>query len=287
MDTLWKMTARAAGGLILAAGFAAAAMTIARPGTVNYTEGHVLVDGRTVGTQSLGNLEISPGQELTTQDGKAEILLTPGSVLRVDNNSEVRMVANGLTDTRAEVLRGKALLEIDNLQKENRIAVQTGGATAEVVKDGLYRFDANPPKISVFDGKLRVTKEDRSVEIGKGKEVVVNSASLLKPDKFDRSQKDELYAWSDLRSKYMAEANAASARTLVVGGPGWYGAGWYWSPWYSTWAFMPGYGYWASPFGYSFYAPGYWGWGRPLVAGPRYYGRRFGGGFARVPSHRR
>ena len=284
MDTLWKMTARAAGGLILAAGFAAAAMTIARPGTVNYTEGQVLVDGRTVRTQSLGNLEINPGQELTTQNGKAEILLTPGSVLRVGNNSEVRMIATGLTDTRAQLLRGEALLEIDNLQKENRIAVETGGATAEVMKDGLYRFDANAPKVSVIDGKLRVAKDDRSFEIGKGKEVVVNSASLLKPNKFDRSQKDELYAWSDLRSKYMAEANASSARSLVVGGPGWYGPGWYWNSWFGTWAFMPGFGYWASPFGYTFYGPGYWGFGRPLVAvRPHYYG----GGFARVPFRRR
>ena len=287
MDTFWKTTARAAGGLILAAALAAAQATIARPGTVNYSEGQVTVDGSTVGSQSLGKVEVQPGQVLETQQGKAEVLLTPGVLLRVDDNSDVRMVAAGLTDTRVEVLRGEALLEVGELRKENHIVVVVAGAGAEVADHGLYRFDANTPAAAVFDGKLRITQNDRTIELGKGKQVLINSTGLLAPVKFDRDRKDGLYQWSSVRSQYMAEANAASVRTLVVAGPGWYGPGWYWNSWYSTWAFVPGAGYWASPFGYNFYSPAYWRVAGPVVVAPRAVPNFYARGMARAPGFRR
>jgi hypothetical protein len=71
---------------------------------------------------------------------------------------------------------------------------------------------------------------------------------------------DSLYAWSRLRSEYVAEANMSLAQTVVVARPGWwYGTGWYWNPYFSSWAFMPGAGYLYSPFGWGFYSPAYWG----------------------------
>ena len=49
-----------------------------RPGTLNYVEGQVYLGAQTLGEESVGKVELNPGEELTTQDGKAEILLTPG-----------------------------------------------------------------------------------------------------------------------------------------------------------------------------------------------------------------
>src|SRR5512135_3919659 len=83
---------------------------VARPGTINYTEGQVTIDGRTIGAKQLGSTELAPGRVLETGSGKAEMLLTPGVFLRLGDHSAVRMVSPSLTDTRVEMVRGRATL---------------------------------------------------------------------------------------------------------------------------------------------------------------------------------
>src|SRR5579862_6075544 len=50
--------------------------------------------------------DIAEGRELRTETGRAEVLLTPGVVLRVSENSSVRMLSDKLSDTRVELLTG-------------------------------------------------------------------------------------------------------------------------------------------------------------------------------------
>src|ERR1700733_10553573 len=80
----------------------------ARPGTLNYVEGQASIDGRQVSSRSVGTAELQPGQYLATADGKAEILLTPGVFLRLDNNSTVKMIKPDLTHTEVLLERGRA-----------------------------------------------------------------------------------------------------------------------------------------------------------------------------------
>jgi len=51
--------------------------------------------------------DIKENQEFRTEDGRAEILLTPGVFLRLGENSSVRMLSTRLTDTRVEVPRDR------------------------------------------------------------------------------------------------------------------------------------------------------------------------------------
>uniref|UniRef100_Q01QB8 FecR protein domain-containing protein n=1 Tax=Solibacter usitatus (strain Ellin6076) TaxID=234267 RepID=Q01QB8_SOLUE len=257
------------------------AAPVARPGMLNYVEGQVTIDGHSMGSKSVGQTEVEPGQILTTQQGRAEMLLTPGVFLRLSDHSAARMVSPSLTDTRVELLQGEALVEAQDVRKENRIDVIDHGVGTLLEKKGIYRFDADHPMVAVFDGKAKVlTNDEKGVELGKGKELALNTGGELKGQKFDRDQVDSLYQWSKLRSEYDAQANAASARTIMLENPGWYyGTGWYWNPWYSSWAFVPGAGFGYSPFGFGFYSPGYLAYGRP------FYGYRgaFRGGFRGAP----
>jgi hypothetical protein len=210
---------------------------------------------------------VEPGQTIQTRDGKAEILLTPGVFLRLNNNSTATLLAGGLTNTRVEIVRGQAMIEADDLHPENNLQVVDHGATARIEKNGLYRFDAERQLIAVYDGKAIVQENDQSVEVKKDRAVGVGTTPL-KAKKFDKNgSEDDLYAWSKLRSEYLAEANASSARTIVINN-GWYGPGWYWNRWYSAYTFMPGYGFLYSPFGWGFGAP--WAYGGFYA--PVYYG---------------
>jgi hypothetical protein len=290
MLNTWKGIARVAAPLLAAGMMYSAQARIARPGTINYAEGQVVLDGNTIGAKQVGSAEIVPGHVLETQNGKAEVLLTPGVFLRLDDHSAVRMISPSLTDTRVELLQGRAMVEAAQVRDENHINILDRGADARIEKHGLYEFRADQPLVAVYDGKVEVRQDDRTVEFGKGKELLIGQD---KPHKFDRNSaesKDELYAWSKLRSEYEAEANAATAQTFVVGGPGWYGSGWYWNPYFSSWAFLPGDGFFASPFGWSFYSPAYYSYYAPYrVYGYRpYYGgaRPIYRGTGRVPAMR-
>jgi len=148
------------------------------------------------------------------------------------------------------------LVEVDSKAVDAQIDVLEHGATASILKYGLYRFDTDQNRIQVIDGKLRVTENSQTKELGQGKEVAINGEPL-KTVRFDRKAEDDLYRWSSVRSAYLAEANVATARSVYMGYSPYAGPGWYWSPFYTSWSWLPGDGFFYSPFGYPFFSPGY------------------------------
>jgi hypothetical protein len=233
--------------------------TVPQPGALNYVEGQASIDNSVVTSKSVGSAVLNAGDVLSTGNGRAEILLTPGVFMRVDKNSSVRMIAPELTNTRVEVLQGQAMVEADIVHKEDHIVVAERGATAELDKKGVYDFNANAGTIRVFDGQATVTEGDHQTDVKKDKQVMVD-APKLKAQKFDKDSaqaSDPLYSWSKLRSEYLAEATASTAQTYIVDNGGWYGPGWYWNPWWSMYSFVPGDGFFYSPFGFGLYSPVY------------------------------
>jgi len=250
----------------------------AQIGTVNYVEGRVLVNGRPVALRDLGNVTAFKGAVVATHRGKVEILLTPGVVLRLGDNSQARMDAESLSDTRVTLLSGEAMMEADQVYPENHIAIVQGNARTTVVKKGLYEFNTVGPVASVIKGEAVVDENGRSVRLKDGHQLILTDARM-KPRKFDSAAEDDLYAWSRLRSQYQAEASAQAASMLTPGGPGWYGADWYWDPWFDMYAFVPGFGFFYGPFGFPFYSPYYiggFGYGHGWHGGHGWYGGRGG-----------
>jgi hypothetical protein len=275
MMNLLKASSRLAGTLFAAGLVAAAQGGMAQPGTLNYTEGQVSINGNAV--RASHNTAVQLGQVLQTQDGKAEMLLTPGVFLRLNNHSQARMVSDSITDTRIELLQGEAMVEAAQVEMANNLTIADAGSSTQIDKRGIYQFNADQPRVAVFDGEVTVTEGDHSVNVKKGHQLaLVAQNEKLKTQSFNVNNPDPLYSWSRLRSEYMAEANMSSAQTIVVSNPSWfYGTGWYWNPYFSSWAFVPGGGYFYSPFGFGFYSPAYWGvYGRGIIG--RGY---FGGGY--------
>jgi hypothetical protein len=247
-----------------------------RPGEVNYIEGQVGLNGTSLESNSLRSTVIQPGDDLTTAQGYAEVLLTPGAFLRLGHNSEVRLQSAGLVDTRVDLIHGSALLEAADVVKGSTLAVAIGNSTGQVRDKGLYSFNADTQTVKVLDGKLKVADESvGQAELRKGDEVVLSSDRPLKKHDFSMKAVEEepLYVWSKVRSHDEAEASVNVANVVAVNG-GWYGPGWYWDPAWNFYAFAPGWGYLGGPFGWNYYSPGflyggYWG--------PGFYGRGFYG----------
>lgn len=176
------------------------------PGTLNYIEGWVVLDGHQLPAKSVNTTVLEVNQMLDTKQGKAELLLIPGAFLRIGDQSRIRMVSSGLADTRVELLRGSAILEVDEIYKETNLFMEVDGATARIEKKGLYAFNADRPAVRVLDGKATVYQGDTPVTLKKGREVLLASAQPLKAQKAnkDARESDALYRWSKIRSEYAA-----------------------------------------------------------------------------------
>src|SRR5580698_8724783 len=84
----------------------AQAVISTRSGLVHYFEGAVYLSGQPLESRLGKFASMANGAELRTENGRAEVLLTPGVVLRLDQNSSLRMLSNSLEDTRVEMLTG-------------------------------------------------------------------------------------------------------------------------------------------------------------------------------------
>jgi hypothetical protein len=245
----------------------------ARPGTLNYVEGQAYLAQQSLDNKSIGKVEVAPGQTLTTDNGKAEVLLTPGVFVRLGDQTSANMISASLTNTQVALDRGEAIVEVVQLQPENFLGIVEDGHRTQLLKTGLYDFDENLHVVRVLDGEAVVEDGHKEIKVKAGHLVDLTNAEPLKTHKFDKKEveAEDLYRWSSLRSSYLAEANVDYAPTYAYGGPGWYGNDWYWDPWFDAYTFLPWDGIFYSPFGWGFYSP--WTvWGAPFIGGAGFYG---------------
>jgi hypothetical protein len=253
-----------------------------QPGTLNYVEGQVSIDGVALTSRAVGTTILQPGQSIVTRVGRAELLLTPGIYVRLGANSSVKMVSPDIIHTEVALQSGKADVEVDNIYKENDILVDQGDAQVRLLKTGLYAFNIPKATVRVFDGEARVVPIGNADDVKpitvKSSHKLVLNGELGKPVHFQKEgSQDGLYAWSSLRSEYLGEANenVASEYADVDG----FSPGWFWDPAFAGYTWLPGDGMLFSPFGFGFYSPYYMN-GGGFIYGRGGYGYG-GGGYGR------
>jgi hypothetical protein len=191
---------------------------------------------------------------LRTEEGRAEVLLTPGVFLRVGDHSGIRMVTNRLIDTRVEFLSGSVLVEADELLKDNAVTIVYADYTVQLERKGIYRFDSTPPAVHVYDGEAMVLYNGKSEEVKPSHMLEMNGE--LKTAHFDKDKSaDELYLWSRNRSQYLAMANVSAAQSVNNSGTYWGSSNWAWNPMFGMYTFIPMSGAYYNPFGWGFYSP--------------------------------
>lgn len=225
----------------------------AHSGMIHYTEGEVLLAGKPVEASATNFPAIPENQELKTGEGRAEILLTPGVFLRLSEESAVRMISNRLSNARLEILAGSAVVESADLMKENSVTIHLRGSEVEIRRNGIYRFDFDPPQLRVFSGEAGVTTNGEVRVIKEGKLLAFDGMTIAK---FDNKVGDALNRWSRRRAEYIALANISAAKSLSDSGRSWGRGGWLLNPYFGMYTFIPYSGAYWSPYGYRFWSPG-------------------------------
>jgi FecR protein len=194
----------------------------AHSGLIHFSDGAVFLDDQRL-EQKTGKFDqMNNGSELRTQDGRAEVLLTPGTFLRVGANSAIRMVSNQLDDTRVELLSGSAVLDqgSDTLASTS-VTILYNLDQVHIKKAGRYRFDSEPPQLKVESGDVEVTADGKSIEAGEGYVVPFEgklAARKLLSDSALNKPGDELDNWSAARGNSVDENNQNAAATSDLSG---------------------------------------------------------------------
>ena len=183
-----------------------------------------MLNGEPVDFSGVHFSDIKENGVVSTADGRAEVLLTPGVVLRMGENTSLRMITNRLVDTRLELLTGSAVVEADQISKDTSVAIVCKDAVVTLPKAGLYRFDAEPAQLKVFKGDAEVELAGNTQMVAAG-HLVALGGQTASVNKFDTEDTDSLDRWSHRRGSYLAMANTSAANSLVGsgGGTGGYG----------------------------------------------------------------
>jgi hypothetical protein len=155
----------------------------------------------------------------TGVDGRVEMLLNPGSYLRVGENSEFELADNSLENLELRLIKGTAIVEVTGADDEELfIGITTPHTRMSIVRRGLYRVSVVPgDNTELIVRKGRVMLEGSHTKVNGGNKVVFSSNSFLvaKLKDADKKQLDALDGWSKNRAQALAkENNRISDRTL-------------------------------------------------------------------------
>jgi hypothetical protein len=182
-------------------------------GTVHFFEGVVYLGNQALESHPGKFASIPEGGELRTENGRAEVLLTPGVFLRLGERSSIRMVATDLRDTRVELLKGSAIVESAEPSAGTSVTLVYKTWKMRFPKQGVYRIDSDPARLWVLQGKAEVSADtnnkERPVSVEQG--TYVPFAAVLVPERSVDQPRDALSTWAEGRQQSISADNAIAA----------------------------------------------------------------------------
>jgi hypothetical protein len=218
----------------------------AKSGVIAGVEGKVLINNQEVQPSDTHFPELKEGAVLRTEDGRVELMLPPGFMLRMGENGALKMLANRLVDTRVELQAGSAVVEVDQVKEDFNVSIALKDGVVTLSKVGVYRFDSDPARLRVFHGAATVEIGGQSVMVATGRMLAL-AGTAATAEKFDVEQTDALDNWSRRRAEAMALANVSGAKYGNNSStPS--GSSWSYNPYFGMYTYIPMSGRMCNPF---------------------------------------
>jgi hypothetical protein len=243
----------------------------AKAGGVNAVTGRATVrsHGNTEWQQLTIKEDLETGDVVRTGlDGRVEMLLNPGSYMRIGENSEFELADNSLENLEVRLIRGTAIVEATGAEDtELLINIVTPHTKLAIVRRGLYRLNVVPGDgTELIVRKGRVMLDDSHTKVKGGNKVVFSSRSfsIAKLEQTEKKNLDDLESWSKQRAETVAQANQkirGRDMTFLMANmvdPRWdrlstgYRGIWMFNPGYNCYTFVPFFIGWGSPYGSSY-----------------------------------
>lgn len=249
-----------------------------KAGIVNFIEGSVDFKRGETWNTVLDGEELQSGDLIRTgANSRVEVLLNPGSYLRLAENSGCVFTDTSVDDIKLHLSYGSVIIEASAVN--NLISITTSQAEYSIPFGGLYRFNVSADaKDEVIVRKGAVVVGASTVTIGgakvpltgamirEGERVLVGTAGAAgKPEvaKLGKPRDDGMDKWSKYRAKTIVatnqklKVNGLSGRvaSLMGAGIGMQGGFWVYDMFCGCYTFVPSgfYDPWvSSPYGYSY-----------------------------------
>jgi hypothetical protein len=245
----------------------------AKAGGINAVTGEARVHGK--GDSDWQQLTITDDLKAgdrvrTASDGRVEILLNPGSYLRIGGNSEMELSNNSLANLEVRLIKGTAIVEATGADGlELNINISTPHTKLVIVRQGLYRLNVIPgdaTELIVRKGRV-ILSDATQTKVKGGNKVIFSSTNVTvaKLTKEEKKQQEEIDDWSKQRAETLAKANRKITNKMLTAAffsyqdYGWrdpyFGRGfglWFYNPIQGCYTFIPWYYGWRSPYGSSY-----------------------------------
>ena len=241
----------------------------AKAGGVNTVLGRVMVTRQGQEPQLLSSTDDLAAKEVVTTGATSnvEILLNPGSYLRLAENSEFQFDDISLDHLKLHLTKGSAILEATGMaDMDLGIQVATPNATFTIIRSGIYRINVEPDASELAVYKGRASYGANKTDVLKGGSAARLSNGVAELAKVPKD-KDAFELWSKQRAQLLAKANERLSRRMLNGylnDRSW--DSWFWGPRrFGLWTFN-------ASFGCYTFLPFYYGWSSPYG---HYYGSYF------------
>jgi hypothetical protein len=182
-----------------------------RYGRIRHLEGELLLQGEQ-GQRSgdlLGvNSPVLPGDQVITGNGRVEIQLPDGSLVRVDRNSRLETAVLADLSNRLEnrtwllLAAGRTYLHVERIESaEDVFRVDTPAASVYFLTQGVFRVDTDPEDgrtiVASHSGVAEVVSEGISVLVRSGEKTDVQSSHAPStPRTFNHFHQDDFDRWN-------------------------------------------------------------------------------------------
>ena len=207
--------------VVLAAGIAPAQEIISvRAGFLHHSEGEVFLADKPVKHDPARKLHVEMNEHLRTGKGRAEMMFALGTMIRLDENSELEMVDGGMTSATVRLVSGSAIVDAAHVFDPDSLSLLSDETKIEFPQYGYYRIDARPDQpvtLKVFEGKAVVSLADKKKDVKKKRAITITgNPGDWAVAKFRHKKKDDdgLDQWSKDRAKAIEER----ASTLMASG---------------------------------------------------------------------
>jgi hypothetical protein len=198
-------------GPFLASPAAGQSVISTHSGVIHYFEGAVYLGDQPLESH-LGKFSSVPqGGVLRTEDGSAEVLLTPGVFVRIGQQTSIRLVSNQLSDTRVELLAGSAIVDFSEPTSGTSVTLLYKNWSIRFLEKGAYRIDSDPPHLQVSHGKAEVSAGSKGDAVLVGQGMSLPFAQALVPSQANDHPHDALNSWAAGRQQSIYADNAIAA----------------------------------------------------------------------------
>jgi hypothetical protein len=199
--------------LALIAGFPASGQSVVstHSGVIYFFVGSAFLGDEPL-EQKFGRFpDIGEGRELRTKLGRAEVLLTTGVFLRLDENSSIRLLSSRFSDTQVELLGGSAILEVTEAVPDTAVKLIYKNWQMRVPQKGVCRIDTEPPQIRPYKGEVQVASDGKTETVAVREGEVLPLAAVLVVESSTTFGKDDFKYWAMNRSQAISADNTIAA----------------------------------------------------------------------------